>query len=367
MAKKIPYISFVVFWILLCLFSFTGKDPNLTIYNYPIIRDVITCINDFGSSQKLNSSIIFAIISMSLFINYLYIIKNPELITKDKITKTLLILLITGLFAYPFLSHDIFNYLFNSKMILVYNKDPHLHTALEFDGDLWTRFMHNTHTAAPYGRLFTYLSLIPGFLGFSNFTLTFLLMKLFNCLFFIASARLIYLISKQNKQKALKNVFIFLFNPLLLTEVFINGHNDGIMVFLALFSVYFIKDKKIISLVSYLGSIFIKYATIVLAPIYIVSQRMKLDFFFYSSLALYFVLLARIGQTHAWYLMWGFSFAVLSKSKKLKLVSILLTFGALLRYVPFIKDSSLYPSQDYLLLLVPLLLLVIPKFRRLLK
>src|SRR3990172_6981226 len=82
------------------------------------------------------------------------------------------------------LSSDIYNYIFNAKMVWVYGANPHRQVALNFPDDQWLRFMHNTHTPAPYGYGWTMLSLVPSVIGQNHLKLTLLLVKMFVGAFF---------------------------------------------------------------------------------------------------------------------------------------------------------------------------------------
>jgi len=72
----------------------------------------------------------------------------------------------------------------------------------------------------------------------------------------------------------------------------------------------------------------------------------------------------RPDQLHSWYLIWAFSFAVLAKPKWLVSLFTALTFGALLRYAPYIYFGHWDPPVYFLrnliwvssLVLTPLLL-----------
>ena len=61
------------------------------------------------------------------------------------------------------------------------------------------------------------------------------------------------------------------FNPLILIEFLINGHNDIYLLFFVLMAIYFLKNKKNIwfCLLMLAISVGIKYLTIVLAPIFV--------------------------------------------------------------------------------------------------
>ncbi|NMB56438.1 hypothetical protein GYA19_00695 [Candidatus Beckwithbacteria bacterium] len=369
----LPYLTFILLWFFLCLFSFSQKDLNLTIYDYPVVRDVINKIIEFGYFQRAYNTILFTILTLVFCGNYLYLIFQQKLLQLKYLIRVFIILLIIGIPAYPAFSHDIFNYLFNAKMLVIYHVDPHIHTALEFPNDLWLRFMHNIHTTAPYGYIFTYLSIIPFILGFGNFTLTFWLFKLFIIAFLALESFLLFKLAlMQNKAKAVQILSFFILNPLILFETVITGHNDSVMMGFALLSIYFLSLnlqsflKYSLSLVSFLVSIYIKYATLVLTPIWFWCKKFKWDFYFWGGLALLAVLLTRIGQLHSWYLQWGFVLLILAKSKLSKLFAILLTLGGLIRYAPFVyygNWDSPVPTQRYILLLLPLAAVFFPKIR----
>src|SRR5690606_16427971 len=108
-------------------------------------------------------------------------------VTRDFNRKNVRLTLITSLLilsplllAYNALSHDVFNYIFNAKMVRVYQADPHNKVALDFPQDDWLRFMHNTHTPAPYGYGWTAMSLVPSAIGMDKFVITWELFRLFS-------------------------------------------------------------------------------------------------------------------------------------------------------------------------------------------
>ena len=108
----------------------------------------------------------------------------------------------------------------------------------------------------------------------------------------------------------------------------------------------------------------IKYASIVILPILQVRNLKKIDIPSFSSLALLAVIFTRPEQLHSWYLLWAFSFAVLAKPKWLVSLFTALTFGALLRYAPYIYfghwDPPVYLLRNLIwvssLAFVPLIL-----------
>ncbi len=186
------------------------------------------------------------------------------------------LILLPLLFSYNALSHDMFNYLFNAKMVAVYQANPHVQVALDFAQDNWTRFMHNTHTPAPYWYGWTGISLIPFFLGLSKFTLSWWLFRLFSVLSWVGLWWSWHKWGQwrgQSISTTWKLAIALL--PLMLIEIIANGHNDLWMMVPAIFSLGMILYRKLCwstllgSIVLLVFSISIKFATAVLLPLWL--------------------------------------------------------------------------------------------------
>ena len=258
------------------------------------------------------------------------------------------------------LSHDIFNYIFNARMVVEYSSDPHLHTALEFSYDPWTRFMHNIHTSAPYGYGWTALSLFPYFLGLKIFLLTFLAMRLLMVgglvLLYFFVWKLLQVLKVKNFEK---KFWLFAANPLLLTEVVLNGHNDVWMMWPIMAAFWIIFSRKIdwksilliVSLVVF--SISIKYATVLLLPVLalliltrILKKKHEIPWAELSVLLMLIPLFTdRSQQFLPWYLIWSWSFFPFLKRKAVKAALLGLSVSSLLRYVPWMLNGLEYNDE----------------------
>lgn len=236
-------------------------------------------------------------------------------------------------------------------MVLIYHSNPHIHTALEFSGDPLLRFMNNTHTTAPYGYLWTALSLLPYLLGLNKFLLTFFAFKFFALLALL----LALLISEKFFKKVnYRQLAIFFFNPLVLIEVVSSAHNDLWMLVPALLAVYLANNLgqqkwlKILSIIALMTfSILIKYSTLALVPLILYSllkdklgRLGKLNLWQYQyelmSLALFVPLLTeRSRQFLPWYLLWPLIFVPLVKNKWWRNLLIVFSLSSLLRYLPW--------------------------------
>lgn len=353
-------ILFVLSWLLLVIYSFTRQDLNLTWY-----KQLTVPLQTIGWYQRPLATLIFVLLSLVFILVYLYLVRKYS----TPGWNILFFLAAAGIFAYPMFSYDLFNYIFNTKMILIYHANPHVQAAIEFSADPMIRFMQNVHSPAPYAYGWTLASLLPGLVWFSGkFTLAFWAMKAFIVAFWLGQLWILKkLVAKLFTQEPWR-FWLFALNPLVLVETLINGHNDVVMMFLALLSYWFwLNFAKVKTFIFLLLSASIKYATIILLLLGLQGpslQAKRLDIPTLASLALFLVTFTRPDQLHSWYLIWAFSFAVLSRSKWLVSVFTALTFGALLRYAPYIYfghwDPPVYLLRNLIwgasLVIAPLLL-----------
>jgi len=376
-----------VFWFLLlayAIWSYSQVDPNLvltTLKPYWIFQNWIW---QFDKQNPILSTQIYVFLVLTLFVVYtkvIFLLSQLKLKTLENFSQAKRVLLawllvITPLlFSYNALSHDVFNYIFNAKMVVMYHVDPHVKVALDFPLDQWTRFMHNTHTSAPYYYGWTGLSLLPYSLGFGKFLLTWLQFRFFALLSLVLLYFVIYwFLKKLQKTVKIEHLSLLFLNPLVLIEIFGNSHNDVWMMSLALLALSLVlgkvnKLKAVLSLVLLLLSVSIKYATVLLLPVWLVflflswfklSQK-YLNYIVYilglSSVAFFaLLLLERSRQFLPWYLTWSLVWLPLISSLQLvkpqfKLLTLFLSrlwpslvlafsLSALLRYVPWLLTGE---------------------------
>lgn len=283
------------------------------------------------------------------------------------------LLLVVGILvlSHNALSHDMFNYLFNAKMVLQYQANPHVSTALNFADDPWTRFMHNTHTPAPYGYGWTALSLVPALLGNGLFVPTWGLFKILNVVALVALFLLLRRLYTQlyGKPASFSQLAIVFLNPLLLVEILANGHNDLWMMVPALLTAHFLLKYRqsdhgtflIAALASWLFSLSTKFATLALAPVwgailfygfmqkistrfaglYTVLERLltfvNQQWPLLASILMFLPLFTSRAQLfHPWYLVWPLVWAPLIKQTWWHNLLLVFSFSSLLRYVPWL-------------------------------
>lgn len=328
-------IWFTLVWFLYCLFLFSLQDLNLTGHRWAISHSQLIWWQSFISANRLYVMLVFLLLTLGLIWGYFRQVKTKSIPPWSK----WLFLILIALPVYPLLSFDIFNYLFNAKMVLIYHANPHVKVALDFAWDPMLRFMHNVTTPAPYAYGWTALSLVPGLAWFTGkFTLAFWLMKLFVIGFWLLTLKVLRQLVMALFPKESWRWWLFALNPLVLVEVLINGHNDLVMMFFALSSYWFLMQSSKLKAVSLLLlSASIKYVTILLLPFYFLKSKFsQLDLPTIFAVILTLAMFTRPDQLHSWYLIWAFSFAVLSRHRFWISLFTALTLGGLLRYAPYL-------------------------------
>ncbi len=241
------------FLLLFSVYSYSLIDLNLTLFNnryWEMFRSQMVALGyfhrDISAAFYLSAVILFFLFNWYFVRHY----KRINLILLTAVTGSIL------LFSYPFLSHDLFNYIFDAKILTFYHKLPYFFTAQNFPHDPWLRFLHWTDRTYPYGPTFLWLTAVPSLLAMNKFILNFFLFKLMWIVFYIAG---VWTMGKMNKKWAV----VFATHPLIIIEGLVNTHNDLIMVSLAVIGLYFLleKKRKIRARVFLLISAGIKYLT----------------------------------------------------------------------------------------------------------
>lgn len=313
------------------IYSYFLIDPNITFFqnNYWVLfRDWTVYL---GYYRRDISFTIYFILLIVLFVFHFWLIKKYKEYSAIKIAGMIVFF---GCVSYPFLSHDLFNYLFDARILTYYGLNPYTHMALDFQKDLWTRFLHWTHRTYPYGPTFLPLSLIPSFLGFGKFSLTFFLYKLMNGVFYFLA---VYFLNKKNKRSAL----FFATHPLIIIEGLINVHNDMVAVSLGLIGIYLLEHKyNIWGRIILLFSAGIKYVTAPLLALMVLRHPRprgndKIIFLAFIAQIFLILYLCYKMEIQPWYFLSLFVF--LPYFPKFIENLYILFFGLLLSYYPFIR------------------------------
>lgn len=359
MIRVEKYLLLVQFtlYLALTIFSYAYVDLNLNFTTNPLILGFVSQLQKLGYYNRAVSTnlyIIFLAVAFFIFSLNISLFRQKKIGLKYLKLSVLLSLIVV--FAYPFLSSDIFNYMFDAKIITVYHQNPYTHKALDFPGDEWIRFMRWVHRYSPYGPLWLGLSLIPTALGLGKFISTLFAFKIFIAAFHIVNAYLIYKILKiAAPSQALIGTALYALNPLVIVDGLANSHNDVVMAAFSLAGIYFLViNKKVQSYLSIILGSAVKYIPILSMPGYLAYFRAKNNYkaLVITNLAIFVIFTIAYStvritvpfvsggatqvQFQSWYLFWTLPYLALMPISASILATIVISFSALLRYVPFL-------------------------------
>lgn len=326
--------------IVLCialLYSFTLLDPNITLINHPLWNSFREPMVQLGYHNRPLSWIIYLTIIILLFGFHYFFVKKYKQFNVVWLSVAIGFIL---LLSYPLLSHDLFNYMFDARVLTFYGENPYAKMALDFPQDEWLRFMHWTHRAYPYGPSFLIVTLIPSFLSFGKLILNYILFK---GLFILAYIVTVIYLNKINKKSAVE----FATHPFILVEGLINAHNDLLGVTFAIIGAYYLlESKQVWGRIGMILSAGIKYIS---APLVFMKSKKNVK---WNALILLgqVVLLAYLIMTKGfqqWYLLIAFAYVPFFP-EIIKYINIFL-MGLLVSYYPYIRLGGWDSTEKVLL------------------
>ncbi len=343
-ASSLLLMAYGIVLLGLAIYSFSQIDLNLTLSSNSFYQSFQKTMIWLGYFNRSLSTIFFVILIFLLTTFYLLLL---ALVKKGKLTERQIWLLI-GLtviivfLAYPAFSHDVFNYMFDARIVTTYGLSPYEFRALDFPNDLWIRFMHWTHRYYPYGPTWLLLTLPLSWLGLGKFTLTLLNFKLLFSVLYLGNVYLINkILAKISPEERLLGLAFFAFNPLVIIEGLLSPHNESAMLFFLLLSIYLLLlRKKWLVTVSLLISGGIKFLTLIFLPIFWFWRgRDWFKFIKIQSWVLILSLLAVIWvrEPYAWYFLTLVGLvALVTRDRLLFWLTLAISLGTLLRYAPFL-------------------------------
>lgn len=355
-------ILFIFYWLAIAslfLYSFTQVDLGLTLTRHPFWLSYQRFFQHIGYFNRSLSTYLFVSIVIILFLLYGIVLWQ---ISKNKMNQkefSLLILVSSVLlvFSYNAFSYDLFNYIFDAKIVTYYNQNPYLHKALDYPGDPMLSFMHWTHRVYPYGPVWLFLTVPLSFLGLQFFLPTFFLFKILMGLSYLTSVYFLFLIAK--KLRPGKELFItalFALNPLVIIESLVSAHNDIVMIALFLAGFYYLLDKRMVWGIFFIFlSIGVKFATVFMLPfvflVYLKKKKVSNNILLFGVIS---ALIPVIGasvrtQFQPWYLLYLMPFAAFIPEFFVVISIFVISACALFEYLPFLFLGNWDPPVPVIL------------------
>jgi len=335
----------------LFFYSFTQVDLNLTLSRWSVYQVSEKFFQHIGYFQRPLSSFLFIAIVLSLFIFYLLILYgvHKKRISKETIWFIIVSATVLLTFSYNAFSYDLFNYIFDAKIFTFYHQNPYLHKALDYASDPMLSFMHWTHRLFPYGPTWLTLTVPLSYVGLQFFLPTFFLFKILMSISFLGT---VFFIGKIMKKVSLNDevfgIAFFALNPLVVIESLVSSHNDIVMMFFAIWALYLLMSQKYTrSIILFILSIGVKFATAFVLPIYILilylqkrKKGLNWQLLFTAmvvAMIIPVILASYRTNFQPWYLLNIFPFAALiSRNYYIFIPSVILSLITTFEYLPFL-------------------------------
>lgn len=335
----------------LFLYSFTQIDLSLTFSRIEVLRNVTSSFQQIGYFNRPLSTIFFFTLLVLLFTFYIIFLRlaQKKKIRTPFVWSTVIISSVLLVFSYNAFSYDIFNYIFDAKIITQYQENPYERKALDYPQDPMLSFMRWTHREYPYGPVWLGITVPLSFVGLQYFLPTFFLFKLLmaasyiGCVYFISK-----IFQKIAPEREVFGLVFFALNPLVLIESLVSGHIDIVMMCAALWAFYLLLiGKYLVAYILFAISIGIKFVTVFIAPIFLLVHfllakklpaRWEVLFGFGLVLMVIGVIVeSKLSNFQPWYLLAVFPFAVfLAHRYFVYIPTVIISFIALLNYAPYL-------------------------------
>lgn len=272
MKNKIVKISFVILSILLIIPSLIYLISNKTVMGFDIYFDFFLNNN----INKVISTLAFLILFILLTIIYFIIYKIDCFKNIKRILIFITLIGIIFTIMLPWTSSDIFYYMGVGELDAKYNQNPYYITMRDYyieneenlDDDILVQGATNYwgNTTVVYGPIAQLFFKVCSLLSMKNITVALFIFKFTNLLIHIINTYLFYRISGKKKFAVLYGL-----NPFILIEAIANVHNDIIILFFVLISLYFLLKRKnlLLSIIALALATGVKYFTILLLPVVI--------------------------------------------------------------------------------------------------
>jgi hypothetical protein len=232
-------------------------------------------LNDYGMPPT-NGKILLMVILLGIFLiitySILYFWRKKIIWPKSNLMLYLgaAIFGSTLLAAWPMVSSDLFTYIMEGRILGIYYNNPYLARITDYSSDPLFSWVYYKWLLAPstYGPLWAWFSALLAKISGNNLITNIFIFRVFAVASYLFSIyifdKILQIIKIENKNLIL---YLYSWNPLLLMEVANNGHNDILMVALALLSLYLYLQKKYwLVLPVFILACLVKYIFILLLP-----------------------------------------------------------------------------------------------------
>ncbi len=354
-------LLYVTILIIFFVFSYGFIDVNLPLTNNAMLLQWFEPLRHIVYVERPLAALICCLILLGLTGWYLYALFHSEKLFVSGKKLWIVIGMTTVILACSFsaLSYDLFNYMTTAKVAFTHHENPYIVMPVEIPNEPYLAFTRAANKVALYGPVWIGITALPHMLGGGDIWRTIISFKLVNAVVYLLFVYFIYHVTKSKK-----NVVFFAFNPLILTEVLVSGHNDIVMMLFAMLGLYlWHQKKKLFGLFFLLFSWLTKIPTLALAPLLVLKNVSwdRILLYAYSLMSFVFFVFAPLREElYPWYAVWLIVFAAFFDMKKHSFLigwTLCLSCALELRHLPYIYMGyygGFGPMARTLLTVIPL-------------
>ena len=248
---------------------------------FPLTRYFATPLLDLGklTGHGQEAAVVFMAANTALFLLYGLVVALARQAQDQPVVRWLivaapLVYVLILLFAFPIGAIDVYDYAFHAKMLGQYHASPLAHLPSEFAADPWFNYIAWKDATSPYGPVWVYLSASIYWLAGADLLRNLLAFKLLAGSSLLACAGLVCLIVRRVRPRdALAAFALVAWNPLLLGEMAMNGHNDVLMTALVLVALWRFQARQYaLSILVLVVAALVKAPAAVLLPVLVTAS-----------------------------------------------------------------------------------------------
>src|SRR5271157_3736189 len=245
------------------------------------------------------------------------------------------------LFMAPYDALDIYDNIFHGRIIGIYGGNPFQQLIANFPKDPFFNYPRWKNAPSAYGPVWEMLDGLTARLAGNDIIANVLAFKLLPGIFHIASVAVIVLFLRRTAPKqALSGMLLAGWNPVVLYEIWGNGHNDIAMVFWIILAVFLISRKRYtLATLSLVMGALIKFIPVLLIPSALLVGYYSLDKLGTRLWFLLKTLLGSVLMTATAYLVFWNGVASLSINRRMEMFS---------TSIPSVIVNVLYQRLDFI-------------------
>lgn len=206
--------------------------------------------------------------------------QHPRRVSPTQILLSGLTLAILLSLTYPVGAGDVVDYVTHGEELFFFRQNPLVVPPGQIPDAAFARYSAYRMAVSNYGPLWTWISgLVVGVLGRESLALNLLGFKGIAIVAYLAQALLVYsILRRRDPDLAPAGLAFFAWNPLVLYEFAVNGHNDAAMMAFALLGIFFWERRRPLLMTAALTLAFlVKIPMFPLLPLFLLAAARERD------------------------------------------------------------------------------------------